>query len=193
MNISKCLDVRSISSYNREDERLFAGMTTLAITDIGSTFNGEWKWLGPYIKGLLYFERITEQTVHQIKYYNYGFVTREKQKKYLIPLIKHQMNRNNNSNELKLKGINNDDEKKYVYSLFEHFCDSKNDYINLTCIENEKEKMDESSLKDILFKKTKTNKNIEYKDINDKNIKLIFPHLRQYKNYMNYWVKLNEK
>eukprot|EP01084_Bolivina_argentea_P314753 545200_1 len=189
LNTSQCLDVSHISLHE-EDERLFAGMTTLAIIDIQSVFDGNWQSLRKYVAAFLYFEKIISQTKNQMIYYtDHADISKTKQKNYLFPLIEHQMTRNiNRKKEIMLQQKYND-AQQYLHALFEHFCDSKREFINLSCIDYEKEKMDDS-IKCILFRKTKVNNEFEYNEVNDKNIKLIFPNLKQYKNRMNYWTKL---
>lgn len=191
LNLSRCLDVSDISTFGKqEDERLFAGMTTLAIVDIYSVFDGQWEWMTPHIQSLLYFERIIEQTVHQTAYYNHGgTLNRQKQRKYLVPLIKHQMARTRSGRifrgNINESGVS--EQELYARRLFEHFCDSKVESIDLTLIEEERNGMDESLI-NILWTKV-TSKRIP-RSISSENIMLIFPNLKQYKNSMDYWVRL---
>eukprot|EP01083_Nonionella_stella_P139838 427460_1 len=153
LNNSKYLDVSAISNYGKEEERLFAGMTVLAVVDIQYRKGTKLIALGKYALVFLYFERIVEQTIHNKSYYNYGSVSKRDQRNYLLPLIEHQMQRNGYGD-----GHSEDDEEKkedkdeYLYALFEHFCDSKHEYINLTCISEEIEEMNES-IQCIFFKK----------------------------------------
>ena len=111
----------------------------------------------------------------------------ELQRTHLVPMIKHQMKRSNGE----VNGTKIDESKQYLYSLFEHFCDSKRDYVNLTCIKDKDElKCMHPKLKQILFNQTCKDK---YDDgINVDNIKLIFPNCRQLKNNMGYWIKLQD-
>ena len=115
-----------------------------------------------------------------------------------MPLLLHQMKRNGYKEEE--KAIEKTDhvdlrEYKYVCTLFEYFCDSKRDYIDLSCINEEIKKMDKS-LQQILFEDIKVDEHTkavhEYK-INDKNIKYVFPHLVEYKNHMSYWIYVGDK
>eukprot|EP01084_Bolivina_argentea_P249777 418288_1 len=94
INSTKCLDVSKFSEFKHEKEKLFAGMTVLSILDIYVPSDNKWDGYGGYIKSILYFERITEQTVHQKDYYNYGIVNQKNKEKwlqiqqdYLLPLI----------------------------------------------------------------------------------------------------------
>ena len=171
-------------------------MTVLAIIDIGYEYDGKWCRLTDWFKAFLYFERIVEQTIHQKDFYNHGVVPdddKEKERfmrlqgRYLVPMIRHQMDRNgdrrgSNQEETERVEVEVEDDRRYVDALFEHFCDSKRDWINLTCIEEERESM-HPSLDGILFR-NKSN------EIDDENIKLIFPNLKQFKNAMGYWIQL---
>eukprot|EP01083_Nonionella_stella_P022304 61692_1 len=186
-NLSKCLDVSKISGYGAdENERLFAGMTNiLAIIDIQVAFKRKWYKSREHCQMFLYFERIMEQTIHQKDFYNYGRFRhdedltkwKELQKTHLLPLIKHQMGRHRLQNDAKLTP-----HLLYIYALFEHFCDSKRGYVNLSCITQEMQWMHDD-IKGILFK-------IQSRKINETNLKLIFPNLRAYKNERNEWRKL---
>eukprot|EP01084_Bolivina_argentea_P223308 377859_1 len=182
LNNNKYLNVSSISEYNDEKEKLFAGMTVLAIIDIGYAYANRWYWLGHHTKVLLYFERLITQTIHQRNNYNYGFVSKSVQKKYLIPLIEHQINRNR---EHKIQHIA--PERHYLYALFEHFCDMRTNYIDLTCIHKEIETM-HRSLINILFEHNTGNHKHK---INNESIKLIFPKLKGYKNHLGYWINFS--
>ena len=175
-------------------------MTVLSIVNIGYGFGTNWDWSTKYVKVFLYFERIIEQTIHQRDYYNYGFAKPILQQTYLVPLINHQINRNKQKAQpipkktnIDTNNTNVDRRKKYIYALFEHFCDSKRDYINLTCINDEIKNMDISLIK-ILFKTKNidknSNKNKEY-ELNDVSLKLIFPNIKRYKNQLGYWIKLD--
>eukprot|EP01083_Nonionella_stella_P147885 467265_1 len=188
LNNSKYLDVSTISAYGKEKERLFAGMTVLAIVNIEYKRGAEMTHMRTYLSVLLYFERIMEQTIHNKGYYNYGVVSKKKQKQYLLPMIEHQMQRNRcvDPCDEEDEKIENSDKKsnQYLCALFEHFCDSKQEYINLTCLNEEIEQMDEC-LQRILFRVNKENVKWE---INDANLQLIFPNIKGYKNYLRYWV-----
>ena len=144
-----------------------------------------------YIKAILYFERIIEQTVHDKYFYNYGVITNETkgewseiQKNYLVPLLKNQINRNKwrISKEIKNEKVKKND-NVYMNELFEYFCDDKTDYIDLSCIKQEIENMCEE-LREILF--TDSTKCL----INNDNLKQIFPYLMQYKNTDGHWISL---
>eukprot|EP01084_Bolivina_argentea_P056853 103974_1 len=136
-NFCKCLDVEIFSNYAEENERLFAGLSVLSIIDIEfpDLLNRKRISLKCHIDAILYLERITEQTIHQRDYYNYGHLKKHLQKKYLIPLIRHQMKRNENNFEMKENKVN--EVQQYVFALFEHFCDSQREYIDLSCIKYE--------------------------------------------------------
>eukprot|EP01083_Nonionella_stella_P073086 197384_1 len=179
LNNSKYLDVSAISNYGKEQERLFAGMTVLAVIDIQYQNGREMHKTGKHAKVFLYFERIVEQTIHNKSYYNYDLVSPKEQEKYLLPLIEHQMQRNRYGDKV------DDRKQEYLFALFEHFCDSKQEYINLTCINDEMQHM-HPSIKHIFFKQNKAN-NVKW-EINDGNLKLIFPKLKGYKNYLGYWI-----
>eukprot|EP01083_Nonionella_stella_P004800 13996_1 len=183
LNNSKYLDVSAISNYGKEKERLFAGMTVLAVVDIQYRSGRQMKAIGTYALGFLYFERIVEQTIHNKDYYNYGFVTKTQQRKYLLPLIQHQMQRNR-QNHVSVAVGDEKQEDEYVYALFEHFCDSKREYINLTCINDEIEQMDDS-IQCIFFKTNE--ENVQW-EINDENVQLIFPKINGYKHHLGYWI-----
>merc|ERR1711902_156710 len=186
VNNSRCLDVSKLSEFKGEKEKLFAGLTVLSITNIYNPSDNDWKGYGEYVSSFLYFERIIEQTNQQKHHHNYGKINRHQQNKYLVPLIKHQMNRNGYKN-------NNDDEKEdnddeippYICVLFEYFCDNKRDYIDLSCINEEISLMDES-LQNLLFQNIKFGNHnglVRGYKINNKNLKLIFPNLVEYKNH----------
>eukprot|EP01083_Nonionella_stella_P141493 436093_1 len=189
LNNNKYLDVAAISRYGQEKERLFAGMTVLAVINIEYKSGGKCKTLGEYAAVLLYFERIVEQTIHNKNYYNYAIdVSKETQHKYLWPLMDHQIKRNSsrmpnqwNLNVQRSESKEDIDREmdEYLYALFEHFCDSKRDYINLTCINDEIESMDEM-IRDVFFN--------DKKEINDENLQLLFPKLKGYKNHLGYWI-----
>eukprot|EP01084_Bolivina_argentea_P284190 486953_1 len=78
MNYNNYLFVGDLSPFPGENERLFAGKTILAITNIITRNNKINKSLQKYIKPILYFERITQQTVHNKKYYNHGYCKQKK-------------------------------------------------------------------------------------------------------------------
>eukprot|EP01084_Bolivina_argentea_P249776 418285_1 len=195
INSSKYLDVSIFSDFKHEQEKLFAGMTVLSIINIYNPSDNKWDGYSEYIRGILYFERITEQTVHQKDYYNYGVITNKKkdewtkiQNDYLVPLIKSVCN---NCDEFKSDStIENRTIPTYILKLFKHFCHNKRDYIDLSCIDGEIDNMTQQ-LKNILFKEIKMD-TVEDKltkyQINNKNIRLIFPNLKQYKNSLGHWI-----
>eukprot|EP01083_Nonionella_stella_P004798 13991_1 len=188
LNNSKYLDVSSISDYAKEKERLFAGMTVLAVVDIHYRKGTAVTHLETYALVFLYFERIIEQTIHNKDYYNCGFATKKQQRKYLYNMIEHQMQRNGHKNRMHEgdeKTMDLETKEEYLYALFEHFCDSKQEYINLTCINDEIEGMDES-IQNIFFKTA--HKGSNKWEINDKNLQSIFPKLKGYKNHLGYWI-----
>eukprot|EP01083_Nonionella_stella_P150959 481748_1 len=182
VNYSRCLDVSTISDYTAEKERLFAGMTELAIIniiDLGASGDEERYEMAKYMKVILYFERLCEQTVYNKDYYNYGQCTLPYQSLYLAPLIRKQMQRN--STHIAAAAAPHQNIPTYIAALFEHFCDSKDDYINLTCIHLQKM---HHHIKQILFRNDD--------QINNKNLKLIFPKLRKYKNPLDHWITLRD-
>eukprot|EP01084_Bolivina_argentea_P069956 127233_1 len=151
-NLSKYLDVSIMSGYERENERLFSGTTNiLAIVDIQFAAGRKWFKSKDYCEMFLYFERITEQTIFTKDFYNYGTIQKDGkvaiendikkikklQETHLFPLIEHQMNRNRINIINPITNDNIQPELLYIYALFEHFCDEKRDYINLTCIQQE--------------------------------------------------------
>eukprot|EP01084_Bolivina_argentea_P037087 68544_1 len=83
MDYSKCLNVSKISDFESEKEKLFAGMTVMAIINIYDPLYNNWDGYYDYIQSMLYFERITEQTVHQKEYYNHGMITQETKETWL--------------------------------------------------------------------------------------------------------------
>eukprot|EP01083_Nonionella_stella_P190263 704683_1 len=189
---SRCLDVSGLSDYEAEKEQLFAGMTVLSITNIYNPSENQWKGYKDWVASFLYFERIMEQTIHQKAHYNFGQLSKEKQKRYLVPLLKSQMKSN---------GYSDEDAKKegtkipeYIFQLFTFFCKSKKDYVDLSCIEDEILSMDKS-MQFILFRDINIKcqahdhtgvKLMNYK-INKANLRYIFPNLRDYKNHLGYW------
>eukprot|EP01084_Bolivina_argentea_P223309 377861_1 len=192
MNNSRYIKVGTLSDFDDEKEYLFAGMTVLSITNIYTPSLNKYEGYGEYVASFLYFERIVEQTIHQKRYYKHGVVKEktkevwmERQDKYLVPLLKNIMYRNKhrqNNSELC------DKLPWYIRALFEHFCDNKRNYIDLSCI-NEEIGFMHNSLTDILFESSDVGDGDvrDYK-INDANIKLIFINLIEYKNHMGYWI-----
>ncbi len=171
--------VSYVSSFRNEKEILFA--------NIYIPSDSKWKGYGNYINAMLYFERITEQNSHQRLYYNHGVITdkttnywiNEIQSKYLIPMINNQLNINEKNELIEIP--------KYMNELMKYFCNSK-EIINVSCIENEVKYM-HKKLKLILFENIKTVNNIV--EINNINLKKIFPKLKQYKHYAGYWVNMD--
>eukprot|EP01083_Nonionella_stella_P181568 650810_1 len=173
LNPSKFLNVSDISHFPHEKERLFAGMTVLAIINI--TESGG-KDCSKYMKCMLYFERIIEQNIHNKDFYNYGVITEDtkekwmdRQQRYLLPLIRSKMD----NIQKKIP--------QYVFDLFGNFCDKQTAFIDLSCIQYEKQFMCDA-LQNILFD--------ERQMIHHDNIKKIFPNVTQYKNHHGYWVDL---
>eukprot|EP01084_Bolivina_argentea_P279412 477680_1 len=195
ISFSKCLNVAELSDHTREKELLFAGMTVLAITNIFNPNDNGWNGYPKYMQALLYFERITEQNIHQKQYYNHGVVTdknKEKWKKtqdeYLIPMLKYQQKRNEyktNRTEEEMKI--DTDIPSYICSLIEHYFDSKK-IIDLSCIQDEIKYMT-PTLIDIFFENIGNTEKPKY-EINAEHIMLIFPSLTQYKHYSGYWVNV---
>eukprot|EP01083_Nonionella_stella_P301824 1037691_1 len=173
LNPSKFLNVSDISHFPHEKERLFAGMTVLAIINI--TESGG-KDCSKYMKCMLYFERIIEQNIHNKDFYNYGVITEDtkekwmdRQQRYLLPLIRSKMD----NIQKKIP--------QYVFDLFANFCDKQTAFIDLSCIQYEKQFMCDA-LQNILFD--------ERQMIHHDNIKKIFSNITQYKNDHGYWVDL---
>ena len=77
---SRCLDVSELSEFKGEKEKLLAGMTVLSITDIYNPADNGWEGYGEWFAAFLYFERIIEQTFDRKHHYNFGQLTKEKQK-----------------------------------------------------------------------------------------------------------------
>eukprot|EP01083_Nonionella_stella_P269388 911391_1 len=190
VNNSRFLDISAISNNERQSGRLFGGMAELSITNIYCPSDNAWKGYGNYVAALLYFERIIEQTNQRKQYYNYGKLSKKNQKMYLVPLIKHQMKRND-QDQMIGNELDEDDTvlPRYICVLFENFCDNKRDYIDLSCINEEIPLMDDSLLK--LFVNivlvVDTENASQYK-INNENITRIFPNLEEYKNHMSHWI-----
>eukprot|EP01084_Bolivina_argentea_P214191 363677_1 len=173
----------------------------MAITNIYDIQYTEHIEYQAWILSILYLERIIEQNNHTRGQYNYGVVTQtqtaqiwmQRQKEYLVPLVKHQMSRNlaeYKDHLTKIEFSVDIDEKdsieipKYVCDLFEHFCDNKaRTFLDLSCIVKEIETMDESLVK-ILFQKEN-----EY-EINQLQISALFPNAKEYKNQHNEWISL---
>eukprot|EP01084_Bolivina_argentea_P051207 94195_1 len=88
------IDMRLFSPFGEhEEERLFAGDTVLSIVNI-QLINTKTS-LSNVIKTILYFARITEQSRGQLDHYNVGHtVSLSFQKKYLVHMLKYQMNKN---------------------------------------------------------------------------------------------------
>eukprot|EP01084_Bolivina_argentea_P150149 262214_1 len=193
VSFSKCLDVESFSDFPEEKEILFAGMSALSITNIYSPSDNQFQGYSKYIKAILYLERITEQNIHQKRFYNHGVITDNNkddwvgiQEQYLIPIINYQMHRYTESKEeMKETGII----PPYIALLVEHFCDKK-EIINVSCIQYEIQFMIDA-LKLILFDKIPIKDNKIKYEINNQKLKLIFPHLKQYQHYAGYWVNLD--
>ena len=121
--------------------------------------------------GIISEGRVTDETKEE-------WMVRQRQ--YLIPLIQHQMYRTD-SGRIPI----------YICALFRFFCDNKTEYIDLSCINGEIKYMDKS-LQTILLRNigyTRDGSVTEYK-INEKNLKLIFPKLVEYKNHLGYWIHI---
>eukprot|EP01084_Bolivina_argentea_P259628 438129_1 len=88
INLSRYLETESICNYDGE-ERIFYGSEVLAIIDI-IIYNGN-KWISnsQWINSILYFERIIEQD-NECNYIH-GRIDKLHQKRYLLPLIVHQI------------------------------------------------------------------------------------------------------
>eukprot|EP01083_Nonionella_stella_P040217 109293_1 len=137
VNHSRCLDVSPLSQFadDEKEQLIFAGMTVLSITNIYNPSHNGWTGYADYVQSFLYFERIIQQTIHQKHHYNFGKISKEKQREYLVPLIRYQMKQNGYS------GLDGDiefgEDLAYICVLFGYFCDSKRDHIDLSCINEE--------------------------------------------------------
>ena len=124
----------------------FGGDCVLSIINIYTPAINKWEGHSKWIKAILYFERIIEQTKDTRKHYNYGRLTdknrSEIQQQYLIPLLEHQVQRHKASTSAKLAN-------SYIYDLFSFFCGSKT-FIDLSCIKKEHQDIIDD-LKEILF------------------------------------------
>eukprot|EP01083_Nonionella_stella_P088682 247318_1 len=145
LNPSKFLNVSNISHFSNEKERLFAGMTVLAIVNIhykvrqktkNKSMVNVWQECSEYMKSMLYFERIIEQNIHNKDFYNYGVITAEtieewvdRQRIYLVPLIQAKVT----NTQKKIS--------QYIFDLFVHFCDKQTTFIDLSCIQYERQFM----------------------------------------------------
>ena len=120
---------------------------------------------------ILYLERIIEQNVHNRDYYCHGVVTESnkeswimRQRKYLIPLIRSQVTQS--------KGVY---VSQYIFDLFAHFCRSKTDFIDLSCIHEERPFMCRP-LQNIFFIGKP-----QQRQLNGDRIKDLFPRLKAYR------------
>ena len=150
----------------------FAGMTVLSIVNIKHIVDSKRQSYKQHIAVMLYFERIIEQNVNNRDHYYHGVIvesTKEhwirKQEKYLIPVIRSHVTK---SREHKVP--------RYIYDLFVHFCLSKTDFIDLSCIHDERQYMCKS-LERLFF----VGKPAERR-MNDDKIKDMFPKLSSYRN-----------
>ena len=120
---------------------------------------------------ILYFERIIEQNIHNREYYYHGVVSEQrkeqlmqKQMEYLIPMIKSHVTQSKEPHV-----------PLYIYHLFSHFCRSKTDLIDLSCIHEERAFMCKA-LRMIFFRgKAKERR------LNNDRIKDLFPKLQSYR------------
>lgn len=155
-------------------------MTQLAIVNLTYIHDGQILSLEKFFKVFLYFERLIEQSVHNRASYNFGTVPQDQrerskfiklQKTHLMPMLRHQMARNEAPEAQGQRKM--DAAKLYLFNLFEHFCDAKREYIDLTCIKDKRE-LDNMhpALKSILFEGMDNTLSV-------RNIKLIFPNLKQ--------------
>ena len=97
----------------------------------------------------------------------------KRQKEYLVPLIRLKMHLVNEEKQNEIP--------RYIKCLFNHFCDRKTN-VNLSCIRDEMEFMDESLI-DILFKDSV---------LNIWNMMVILPNLRSYINEKGESVKISD-
>jgi len=199
VNNSRCLNVSELSEFKNEKEKLFAGMTVLSIVNIYNPSDNAWLGYEDWMNAMLYFERIIEQTHENLNVYNHGSISTEHQRDYLVPLLKHQMQRNG---YVASKVNGNDDEKteteaipKYIQILFQYFCDEKKDHIDLSCINEEisKTKM-HKTLQHLLFHQMEFSHDGTLKKykIDNKKLKRIFPNLVEYRNHMGNWICVSQ-
>eukprot|EP01084_Bolivina_argentea_P000941 1724_1 len=168
-NMSKWMNVSTVSDFPNEKERLFAGMTILSIINIYNPSDNKWDGYKEYIKIMLYFERIIEQNIHTKDFYNYGIVTEktkkewiELQDEYLMPLLQCQIQRKLITKKPPIP--------QYIYDVFTNICNKKTDSIDLSCIEYETKYM-HPKLREIIFD--------DNNRIDNDAIKQIFPNLQQ--------------
>eukprot|EP01084_Bolivina_argentea_P138639 244034_1 len=151
INTSRYIDVSNVLNFRKQKEILFAGKMVMSIIDIYEETGN----LKDYIQSILYLERIIEQTLNTKNAYNHGVLNANKQKKYLVPLLRHQITRHLPTKYSK-KQLNQQNKiNTYALQLFEHFCDKQRNCIDLSCIMFEQKRMD-STLSEILFKTSNT-------------------------------------
>eukprot|EP01083_Nonionella_stella_P158867 517557_1 len=171
IQISKYLDMTYISRYKEEDQRLIAGTARLAIIDIRGFMTGKEVGYGIFVRAILYFEKITEQTESQRLHYNYGTLSKKRQERDLLPLIEYQQNKRS----VLLETVPQED-MQYICDVFKHWC-GKRTKVNLSCINEEFVNMADA-LRVILFKRVNA-KEFQVDIMNIK--KTIFPNLQLYK------------
>ena len=152
----------------------------LSIINIYNVSENGWKSYKDYLDVLLYFERIIEQNIHNRHYYCHGVVNQrtkddfiQKQMDYLVPLIKSHVTQ---SKEPYVP--------QYIYDIFVHFCESKTDYIDLSCIHGERQFMCRA-LRMIFFSGKETDRRL-----NKDRIKDMFPKLQSYRDEHNLLVQI---
>ena len=130
---------------------------------------------------MLLFERLVEQNIHNREYYQHGVISEatkdkwmERQKRYLIPLIRSHVTKTKDSSV-----------PQYMCELFAHFCASKRDYIDLSCIHEEREFMC-NALRRVFFLGKRSDRRL-----NNDRIKSVFPNLNSYKDEHGFWVKVD--
>eukprot|EP01083_Nonionella_stella_P262008 891408_1 len=179
IHASKYIDPMWFSRFGGEKERLIAGTAILTIVNIRD-LRGR-KDYRLIIKSILYFERITEQTADHKPYYNYGKLSIKYQRLYLVPLLKYQMDNNDQYPQDEYDEFVVHD--PYICAVFKHFCE-RQWKIDLSCINEEFVEMD-PYLRHILFVRVSQT---EYA-VNMNNIKKLFPKAILWKepaeNYIN--------
>eukprot|EP01083_Nonionella_stella_P268610 908178_1 len=108
---------------------LCVGTREFAIVNIHCPSTDEDHEYGEYMQCMLYWERITEQNIHNKDAYLCGIITEkmERQRAYLVPLIQCQIDKRKPTHI-----------PQYIYELFRNFCDKKINCIDLSCIHDER-------------------------------------------------------
>ena len=160
----------------------FAGMSVLSVINIFNVSDNGWKGYKDYFDVILYFERIIEQNIHNRDYYCHGVVNDrnkenfiQKQMDYLIPLIKSHITQSKDPYV-----------PQYIYDIFVHFCESKEDLIDLSCISEERRFMCKD-LRMIFF-----SQDSKERRLNSDRIKDLFPKLQSYRDEHSLLVKVGQ-